>query len=113
MPRKRGAGPDSPKQKNEFARDPAWTDPDDAPELTDRFFACADLCDGSKLVRRGRPPSAAPKRLVTLRLDPAVLEGLRATGAGWQTRANAALKDWLARRARAPQQRRPRPGGES
>jgi uncharacterized protein (DUF4415 family) len=26
-----------------------------------------------------------------------VVEGLRATGPGWQTRANAALAEWLAR----------------
>jgi Arm DNA-binding domain/BrnA antitoxin of type II toxin-antitoxin system len=32
---------------------------------------------------------------VTLRLDPAVLAGLRATGPGWQTKANAVLKAWL------------------
>jgi uncharacterized protein (DUF4415 family) len=85
MPRKRAAG-----------RKP-WTDPDDAPELTAEFFARADVYDGARLIRRGRPPAAAPKRLVTLRLDRDVLAGLRATGPGWQTRANAALKAWLAR----------------
>ncbi len=84
MPRKPDAG-----------RTP-WTDPDDAPEVTEAFFARADLYDGTKLLRRGRPPSTAPKRLVTLRLDSDVLSGLRATGPGWQTRANAALKAWLA-----------------
>lgn len=85
MPRKQDAG-----------RKP-WTDPDDAPELTEAFFARADVFEGPKLVRRGRPPSAAPKRQVTLRLDADVLTGLRRTGPGWQTRANAALKAWLAR----------------
>jgi uncharacterized protein (DUF4415 family) len=74
-----------------------WTDPDDAPELTAEYFKRADIFDGPKLIRRGRPPSPVPKRLVTLRLDAAVLDGLRATGAGWQTRANAALKAWLGR----------------
>jgi uncharacterized protein (DUF4415 family) len=85
MPRKPDAG-----------RKP-WTDPDDAPEVTEAFFARSDVYEGTKLVRRGRPPSAAPKRQVTLRLDGDVLSGLRATGPGWQTRANAALKAWLAR----------------
>jgi uncharacterized protein (DUF4415 family) len=40
----------------------------------------------------GRPKSAAPKRLVTLRLKPEVLEAYRATGAGWQTRMAEALE---------------------
>jgi hypothetical protein len=46
---------------------------------------------------------------VTLRLDPAVLAGLRATGPGWQTKANAVLKAWLAKRQqRGRMQRRGR-----
>jgi uncharacterized protein (DUF4415 family) len=85
MPRKRDAG-----------KKP-WNDPDDAPELTDEFFERADIYEGEKLIRRGRPPSTAPKQLVTLRLDPDVISGLRATGPGWQTRANTVLKNWLAR----------------
>ncbi len=82
-------------RKQDVGRKP-WTDPDDAPELTDAFFARADIFDGPKLIRRGRPPSPSPKRQVTLRLDADVLTGLRRTGPGWQTRANAALKAWLA-----------------
>ena len=41
---------------------------------------------------------AGCEALVSLRLDPSVLAGLRATGPGWQTRANTVLKNWLARR---------------
>lgn len=81
---------------------PRWTDPDDAPELTQAFFDRAEIRDGARLIRRGRPPSSAAKRLVNLRLDASVLEGLRATGPGWQTRVNTVLKNWLSR------QRRPR-----
>lgn len=77
-----------------------WADPDDAPELSDEFFARADVFDGERLVRRGRPPSAEKTQQVTLRLDPAVLAGLRATGPGWQTKANAVLKTWLANQKR-------------
>lgn len=84
--------------RNVNAGDKPWVDPDDAPELTEAFFERTDIYDGEKLIRRGRPPSKAPKQLVTLRLDPGVLAGLRATGAGWQTRANEVLKDWLAQR---------------
>jgi len=32
---------------------------------------------------------------VSLRLDQDVVDGLRATGPGWQGRVNAALKEWL------------------
>lgn len=76
-----------------------WVDPDDAPPLTDAFFSNAELRDGPRLVRRGRPPSPAPKRQVTIRLDPDLLDRLRVTGPGWQTRLNEALRDWLARHA--------------
>ena len=73
-----------------------WSDPDDAPILTKGFFADADIYEGERLIRRGRPKLPTAKRQVTLRLDPDVIDGLRATGPGWQTRANAALKSWLA-----------------
>ena len=45
--------------------------------------------------KRGRPISANPKAHVNLRLDPDVVAAFRATGRGWQTRLNSALKDWL------------------
>ncbi len=45
--------------------------------------------------KRGRPVSVNPKAHVNLRLDPDVVAAFRATGRGWQTRLNAALKDWL------------------
>jgi uncharacterized protein (DUF4415 family) len=70
-----------------------WADPDDAPELTADWFAKADLFEGEKLVRRGgRPKKAAPKQAISLRLDPDVLARFRATGPGWQSRINAALR---------------------
>jgi uncharacterized protein (DUF4415 family) len=64
---------------------------DDAPELTDAQLARADLFEGDKLIRRGRPRKAARKVATKLRLDPVVLERFRATGPGWQTRINEAL----------------------
>jgi len=78
-----------------------WIDPDDAPELTREFFRTADIYDGSKLVRRGRPPvGERPKQAVKLRLSPDVLEHFRAGGPGWQTRINAALERAVARQKR-------------
>jgi uncharacterized protein (DUF4415 family) len=45
----------------------------------------------------GRPMGSGTKAQVTLRLDVEVLEALRATGAGWQTRANNILRKWTHR----------------
>ena len=48
--------------------------------------------------RAGRPVGsvkAAPKVPTTIRLSPEVSAAFRATGDGWQTRIDAALKDWL------------------
>lgn len=44
---------------------------------------------------RGRPPLAAPKIATAIRFDADVLAGLRATGKGWQTRVNDAMRQWL------------------
>lgn len=68
-----------------------WIDPDDAPELDDEWFAKADIMHGDVVIRRGRPPGSA-KRLVSLRLDTAVLDRFRADGPGWQSRINEALR---------------------
>jgi hypothetical protein len=48
-------------------------------------------------IRKTRGPNRRPtKEQVALRLDPEVIGAFRAGGPGWQTRMNAALKDWLA-----------------
>lgn len=48
------------------------------------------------LASRPRGPQKAPlKERITIRLSPEVVEPFRATGNGWQTRLDAALKDWL------------------
>lgn len=80
-----------------------WIDPDDAPEWTDDQFDRAAIWDGNKLVRPadgtltkpGRPKLANPKQQVTLRLDRIVLETFKASGVGWQTRINEALRKAL------------------
>ncbi|QTF92476.1 BrnA antitoxin family protein [Halomonas sp. BM-2019] len=74
---------------------PGWIDPDDAPELDDDFFEEADEYRGDQLVRRGRPKAMRPKERITIRLDQEVVEAFRATGPGWQTRVNQALKRFL------------------
>lgn len=47
-----------------------------------------------KLGVRG-PQKTPTKERVTIRLSADVVARFRATGAGWQTRMDAALKDWL------------------
>jgi len=59
-------------------------DPDAAPDLSKPVPG---------IVRRlGRPPKSDRKVSVTLRLDRDIVERFKATGAGWQTRINSALK---------------------
>jgi len=48
--------------------------------------------DGQALARSGRKPDPNAKQLLTLRLDPQVIEHFRSTGEGWQTRMNEALR---------------------
>ena len=64
-------------------------------------MARAAVCRGDTLMRRGRgrPPKTDAKRLVTLPLDPNVIERLRASGPGWQVRVNEALRGSLDRTA--------------
>ncbi len=45
---------------------------------------------------RARGPQKAPTKIsTTIRLSNDVVQAFRATGDGWQTRVDAALKDWL------------------
>ncbi len=75
-------------------------DPDN-PELGDEFFARArparemmppEMYAALTAPRRRGAAVKEPKAQVTLRLDRDVLDALRATGPGWQSRANAALR---------------------
>ena len=53
---------------------------EELPELTEEMLARA------KVNRGGRPVSANPRKLISLRLPADVIERWKATGAGWQTR---------------------------
>lgn len=70
-----------------------WQDPDDAPDLSQTPWR--EKLDAAP-VRVGRPKSECPKVSTTIRLDQDVLDGFRKTGPGWQSRINAALREWLA-----------------
>ncbi len=85
---------------------PALID-DENPEWTDADFARArpavDVLPelfGEKTAKamlkpRGRPPAEVVKERITIRFDADVLEAFRATGKGWQSRVNEAMRDWL------------------
>jgi uncharacterized protein (DUF4415 family) len=67
----------------------AMSDPDAIP------FTDAEWEQVKPLVRRGRPLGSGSKTQVTLRLDVEVIQKFRASGDGWQTRINDALKSWV------------------
>jgi uncharacterized protein (DUF4415 family) len=104
--RKRGTGKKSKAVGSDLRKVDAYVlgpkDYEEIPELTEEWFRTADIYEGGKLIRRGRPPSRDPKQPVSLRLDPDVLAHFRRSGRGWQSRINAVLR----KAARLPQERR-------
>lgn len=62
---------------------------DDAPDLTTPYWAAKMA---AATIQRGRPRAASPKISTTIRLDADVLAAFKASGAGWQSRINAALR---------------------
>lgn len=66
-------------------------DQDDAPELTSEWFIGANLYEGKKLARRGKPKGSGTKELISLRLDRDAIAAYRATGRNWQSRLNEAV----------------------
>ena len=83
-----------PKKTSKYgtpdAENPEWTPEkfarakrlSEMPEDFQRFFS-----------RKGRGPQKTPtKTLISLRVSREVVEAMKATGRGWQTRANEALR---------------------
>ena len=69
---------------------------DDAPDLSlPEWRSKVEAALSRK--KGGRPPKSVADRKVatTLRLDPIVLDGLRALGPGWQTKINDILGEWI------------------
>lgn len=85
----------SKKPNPEFidAENPEWTD--DMVKQSVHFNALPASLQ-AKLVKPPRGPQKAPiKVATTIRLSPDVMDAFKATGSGWQTRIDAALRDWL------------------
>lgn len=70
-------------------------DPDAAEIPAENIKAMRPFSELVAKKRMGRPPSENPKEQVTMRYDSDVLAAFRATGAGWQTRMNEALRTYL------------------
>ena len=54
----------------------------------------AALAEKRKPGQRG-PGKRPPKVAINIRLSPEVLEAFKATGDGWQTKVDGALREWL------------------
>ncbi|MBT0651426.1 BrnA antitoxin family protein [Geomobilimonas luticola] len=77
------------------------------PELTAKDFAemrpasevlPAIVCEKAAaelLKTRGRPKADQPKKSVSIRLDSEIIAFFKAGGRGWQSRIDAALKEWV------------------
>lgn len=76
-------------------KDPDMSHSDDA-EVTNTEFAAA-------LAKRrvGRPKKVSPKEHINLRVDTDIVAAFRASGRGWQTRMNNALREYMKLRARS------------
>jgi len=79
--------PDAPDHEN-----PEWTAKDIA-----RAGKASDFPELDRALRRGRPELAEEQRKqrVTMYLDRDVIARLKEDGKGWQTRANARLREAL------------------
>jgi uncharacterized protein (DUF4415 family) len=61
----------------------------------ERPLSAAEMRAGMALARKRGRPVGSNKASTTVRFDRDVLDAFRAAGPGWQTRMNAALRDWL------------------
>ena len=68
----------------------AESDPDALPLTDEQMSAMVPI-----RVLRGRPKLASKKQLVSIRYSPEVIDYFRASGAGWQARMDAVLKEYV------------------
>jgi uncharacterized protein (DUF4415 family) len=72
----------------------ALADPDNPPLTEQELAALRPM--------RGRPRLARPKVALTMRVDAEVMDALKNSGPGWQTRVNSLLRDALALKGESP-----------
>ena len=68
----------------------AESDPDALPLTDEQMSTMVPI-----RVPRGRPKLASKKQLVSIRYSHEVIDYFRASGAGWQARMDAVLKDYV------------------
>lgn len=95
----------SPTPKEESAINAGIAADPDARELDDEWFAKAKPASealspemyAALVARRprGRPKADETKVFTAIRLDADLLNAFKSTGRGWQTRMNAALRQYL------------------
>ncbi|SIQ46253.1 Uncharacterized conserved protein, DUF4415 family [Rhizobium sp. RU33A] len=77
-----------------------WDEVGDNPEMTEAEIAelrpfrevFPDLAEAIDRKLAGRPKAENPKKAISLRLDQDVIDRFKATGDGWQSRMNEALR---------------------
>jgi len=79
----------APKRSKVFDENPEWSESDFRSAKPTKDVVPAAMM--ARLSKRGRPRVEHPKILVTLRLDPEIVQKFRATGSKWRTRMNDAL----------------------
>lgn len=98
----------APKHPSDHAPHPDYTEADwqavsDNPEWTAEDFRKArPFAEAfpamAEAIRRSRGPQKSPVKVpVTIRLDAVIVEAFKATGDGWQTRMNDALREAAAK----------------
>src|SRR5258706_16245731 len=83
------------KMEDKRIIDAAKSDPDARPLTSAQLKAMVPMP-----ALRGRPKSANPKQLVSVRYSAEVLEYFKSTGEGWQSRMDGVLRQYVARRSR-------------
>ncbi|VVD93976.1 hypothetical protein PCO31110_01782 [Pandoraea communis] len=87
------------RQMRQDSQNPEWTKRDFA-----RARPASDVLPGivgeeaaEKLLKpRGRPKAEVTKERINIRLSPEVVAYFKASGSGWQTRIDAALRQFIA-----------------
>jgi uncharacterized protein (DUF4415 family) len=69
---------------------PEWT-----AEMMQKALRFSGLPKSMQAKLRGRPKLAVTKERITIRLSRDVVDHFRASGDGWQTRMDEALKQWM------------------
>lgn len=67
----------------------------DGKDEDERPLSRDEMRAGMALAKKRGRPAGSNKESTTIRFDADVLHAFRSAGPGWQSRMNAALRDWL------------------